>query len=180
MAGVPWRLDFLFASFSCVKTRKGRKRNGESFPDTWPGLWEGRCPSTPPSFLPLMEEKKQKKIKAPGVPRSLPGTRRTKKCRAHAGEPHMHPAQQLNNSTIQQLNKCRAHAGEPHMYPAQQFNNSTTQQLNAPKALTTQHQFTTTLSARLPVRTTYMPAGSATDDVPAGAVKPRRSVPSKE
>ncbi len=44
-------LDFLFVSFSCVKTRKGEMKGS--------------------SFLPLMEEKKQKKIKAAGLPTNL-------------------------------------------------------------------------------------------------------------
>ena len=41
-------LDFLFVSFSCVKTRKGEMKGS--------------------SFLPSREEKKQKKIKAAGLP----------------------------------------------------------------------------------------------------------------
>ena len=46
-------IDFLFVSFSCVKTRKGEMKGS--------------------SFLLLMEEKKQKKIKAAGLPANYAG-----------------------------------------------------------------------------------------------------------
>ena len=59
-AGGRSRLDFLLLLFLCQDKKRRRTRASLSRVKTGEGEEQGLCPFTPPSFLPLMEEKKAK------------------------------------------------------------------------------------------------------------------------